>query len=186
MGKKGFSFILFMWCMIDGQVGLSQTLAGVTMDRTIEQFGKLHPMILHFPIVFISLAPLVIVLSLFSFGRIWIPTIPYFVHLGTLSALGTVALGFAAASHFGGGSELPAMLLWHRNLTVVAAALMVTLSLYLLIKKPDLAVKIPLGMLGVSLLAALVLTAGAHLGAETVHGKTFILFDAPEAADDYR
>jgi len=175
--------MLIFWCLGYSGHASAAGLSLVTSERLIDQLGKLHPMVLHFPIVLMTLAPVVMLISSFKFGRIWLPTIPWFIHLGTVSALGTVALGFAATRALG---DLSPMLTWHRNLTCFSSLLMTLVSLYLLIRKPDLTQRVPRVLLAINLLVVLALTVGAHLGAETVHGKTFILFDAPERADDYR
>ena len=119
----------------------------------------------------------------FPSGRIWTPTIPFFIHFGTLSALATVTLGFAATWSMNG---LAPGLQWHRNLTCAATLLAVLQSGYLLVIRPDFSKGVPRFVLASAFGAFLLLTAGAHLGAEQVHGKTLILFDKPEGDADYR
>lgn len=151
--------------------------------QIIPQLGKLHPMVLHFPIVLLMLLPPILVLTQFKFGAIWRPIVPYFVHLATLTALPTAIVGLLAASTM---SALSDGLIYHRNLTLAATAISVVMSLYLVVKRPNFREKAPFALLALSFLTAGILTLGAHFGAETVHGKTFILFDAPESDADYK
>lgn len=173
-----------VWCMLWANVAAAQTTTGLSPERVVSQLGKFHPLILHFPIVIITLLPLVLLVSRLPRGHSWIPTIPWFIHLGALSAVVAALLGLAAARDWAGGVLTPA-LLWHRNLTLATTTIMVLLSLYTFLKKPDFS-RTRAAILLASLLATLALTLGAHLGAEAVHGRTFILFSPPEKAEDYR
>ena len=157
--------------------------SGLDTEHIVAQLGKFHPLVLHFPIVMITAIPLVVTLSYFDFGEIWRPTIPYLVHAATLTALATLLLGLAAARSY---PTLPTELIWHRNLTFVATILLTLLSVYFAYRRPHFSTRLPRLVLAYSLLIFALVAIGAHLGAEAVHGRIFILNNAPEGASDYR
>jgi uncharacterized membrane protein len=129
--------------------------------------------LLHFPVVLLSLIPLVVGVSLLPFGKIWKPTIPYFVHLGTLSAIPTALFGYFlidAKDTISNGLE------WHERLGYIVTAFMVIFSLLLLIKKPNFNERAPIWVMALAVLAAGLVTAAAHLGGESVHGSLLVIF----------
>ena len=143
------------------------------MPLVVDQLGKFHPLVLHFPIVFVVLLPFMLIAAKFPWGRIWQPVIPWVIHLGSLSALVTATFGFASAEAF---QPLDSHLVYHRNLALAATVCTLFNSCLLLIKRPDLSRKIPVALLISALVALACLTLGAHFGAEAIHGATFILF----------
>ncbi len=143
------------------------------MAVLIEQLSKFHFIVLHFPVALLSLLPVIVIAALFPFGKIWRPTIPYFVHFGTLFILPTVVFGQLLLV---GRDTIAKELLLHQGLGYVTAGFMMLFSILLFFKKPDFEKEVPKFVIAMALLAALLVTITGHLGGESVHGSFFVLF----------
>ncbi len=143
------------------------------MSIIIEQLSKFHFVVLHFPVVMLTLIPMATLAALMPFGKIWRPVLPYFVHLGTLTAIPTVLFGKLLMLN---RSSVTEALQWHEILGYATLILMILFSGLLLLKKPQLENEIPKWFIALALIAGGIVTATAHLGGESVHGSLIILF----------
>jgi uncharacterized membrane protein len=145
----------------------------VEVSLIIEQIGKFHPILVHFPVALICFLPLVLIASNFEFGKIWRPTIPYFVHLGSLSSIATSFVGYLWMWE---RETISNQLMWHRNLGFATTAIMVVISVFIFFRKTDFEKERPRIVLLLSLAAIILLHITAHLGGTLVHGEFLILF----------
>lgn len=151
-----------------------ETIAGFSKDLLLEQIGKFHPLLLHFPLVFISLLPPLFIISRFSWGKLWAPTIPYFLHFASLTIIPTIIAGLCLA--YPEGELTEGNLYWHRQLTLVCGGLILLASLYHLISRVNLTKKFSIPLFTLCTLSFLFLIVGAHFGAVVVHGDFLVLF----------
>ncbi len=143
------------------------------MALVIEQLSKFHFIILHFPVTLLSLLPVIAIVALFPFGKIWRPIVPYFVHVGTLTILPAVLFGQMLLV---GRDTLSKGLQMHQGLGYLTAGVMLLFSILLFVKKPNFEKTVPQWVVAMSLLTALLVTITGHLGGEAVHGSFFVLF----------
>lgn len=146
---------------------------GISAELLMEQAGKFHPLLLHFPLTIISILPLTYALTYFRFGKIWLPTIPYFIHFASLTMIPTCIAGLMLAG-FGEVSETIAI---HRLYTLLSAGAIILASIYLLVTRNDIGEKVSVPLWALTLISFVLLVYGAHMGAESVHGDFIILFE---------
>lgn len=144
----------------------------MSTELIVEQFGKIHLVVVHFPIVLLLLAPLVLFLSLRPGGLFWRKVIPYLVHLSAVATVGVTVLGLLLAVKRG---ALQGPLHLHRLLGIVTTVVIVAASAYLLARKPDLEKRIPAALWALLLLAAACVGLTGHEGGTSVHGDLIIL-----------
>jgi len=139
----------------------------------LQFFGRLHPLVLHFPIALLLLAAAVEVVRCFRDD----PRLPrltvFLLALGALGAVAAAATGWIFARESHPEPELRATLLWHRWLGVTTAVVAL-LAGCAAARWSDRA-SAGLRWLARSLvwLAAIVLVIAAHLGALLVWGADY-------------
>lgn len=138
----------------------------------IEQLGKFHLVVVHFPVVLAMLLPAVMFVSGYPWGSFWRQAIPWFAHLAALSGAGATALGLLYADKRG---ALEGALNLHRTFGIASAVLLVAVSAYLLLAKPDLRKKIPAALWILVLAATTAVALTGHFGGVSVHGELIIL-----------
>lgn len=147
--------------------------SGITSAVLIEQIGKFHPLVLHFPVVLAPLSFIVALASKYIKGQqFWSQTIPYLVHATTLTSIAAAFFGLVLGATMG---ELDGTLLMHRNLAILFTLFMVAFSIMLLIKKADFKNETPRFALIMTGIAAHVVGAAGHYGGITTHGDLFII-----------
>ncbi len=141
-----------------------------------------HPLIVHFPIALLLVAPLIVLL-----GLLWPAQRPgiqatalILLTLGTVAAVLAVATGLAASGPVRGGPELMATLAQHESRAESTTLLYVGLTLALLLIRllpwfskrgatPNLLLALHLFWLAASVGATLSLIQTGHLGGRMVH-----------------
>ena len=165
----------------------------ITLDTLLRLLGRLHPMVVHFPIALLMIAALFEAPSIIRRGGLAgaprAAIVPTALVLGTLSALVAVWFGWLNADFEGQRDDA---VFWHRWLGVATAilALMSTIALFADRRDtdPDDPASTRRGarfLQRVALFAtALVLTIGGHLGAALTYGDRYLIsvFDAPDDA----
>ena len=146
---------------------------GGMINLLIEQMGKTHPMILHFPIVLITFLPIVILATYFPWGKFWGKTVPYFIHLGTITAIAATALGLMLAFNV---ENIEGTLSLHRTFAILTTLYMVAFSAYVFAKKINFDNEIPKSIFILSSIGTLLISIAAHFGGTTTHGELIILF----------
>ncbi len=138
----------------------------------VEQLGKFHLIVVHFPIMLAMLLPAIMFASRYPWGEFWRKAVPWFVHFGAVAAVGTTILGLMLAAKRG---ALEGPLYLHRAFGLGASVLLVAMSAYLLLARPELQKRIPpiLWILAIAGAAAVGLTG--HFGGTSVHGELIIL-----------
>lgn len=148
---------------------------GITSEVLIEQIGKFHPLILHFPV---ALTPLLFVAALASKfikgQQFWSQTIPYLVHAVTLTSIAAASLGLVLGSTMG---ELEGDLLFHRNFAILFTLYMIVFSITIFVKKVDFSRETPLFVLIMSGIGATLVGIAGHFGGITTHGELFIILE---------
>lgn len=148
---------------------------GITSEIIIEQIGKFHPLVLHFPAVLVPLSLIVALTSRFIKGQeFWSRTVPYFVHVGTLTAIVAATLGLMLSANMG---ELEGTLLSHKHMALFFTGYMIIYSIVLFVKKVDFTQKVPNFVIALSGIGATLLGIAAHYGGITTHGDLFIILD---------
>ena len=133
--------------------------------------GRLHPMIVHFPIALIVTAGGLEALHLMRGKESHSPTALVCIRLGALSAAAAAGAGWILADTQTFGRAVESTVLWHRWLGISALAFAVIASV------AGAAVERGLGarLYRVTLFAALLAVSGAgHLGGELVHGEDYL------------
>lgn len=149
------------------------------LDRLIQFGGRLHPMLVHFPIA------LIVVAGVIELIRIRKPPTPgadpvfYCLLFGALGAIVSAATGWVLAEDFSSESRT---LFFHRWLGVgVAGLASVTWFLSLLARSGERGWARATYRLGLALSIVLV-SIGGHLGGVLVHGENYLweVFERPE------
>jgi uncharacterized membrane protein len=138
--------------------------------------GRMHPALVHLPIGWLTLTFLLDLL-LFAFQR-------EFLRKGTLLALGASALSFVPAGVSGmlraneltAGKALPLLMAWHRNLTLLAAALCWAAFALRLGKKNEPTRWARWTYLALEAASVLGLAFAGHLGGRMVFGPDYLPF----------
>ena len=154
---SGLENLLFVWLGLTGVLILGGD--NLEIPPILQVFGRLHPLILHFPIVILLMA----VVTLWISEKNWKEAGHLFLLLGSNFAGITVVAGLILATEEYEGSSLD----WHKWLGVISLSLSV--YIYFLAKKTSLTQK----LLGSFLAITLILTG--HFGANLTHGEDFLL-----------
>lgn len=147
------------------------------MDFTL-LFGRLHPLVLHFPIALILLAAAVEAVRLSWDCPAFAQLVPFLLWVGAVSALASSATGWVFALESAPRPALRWALDWHRWLGITATGLAGGAAW---IAQRQAHATTPGGRWlrrAMVWLAAIVLSAAAHLGALMVWGEDF--FDTSE------
>lgn len=154
---SGLENLLFVWLGLTGVLILGGE--NLTIPPILQVFGRLHPLILHFPIVILLMA----VLTLWIREKSWKEAGRIFLLLGSNFAGLTVVAGLILATEDYEGSSLN----WHKWLGIISLG--ISIYIYFLAKRTNLIQK----LLGASLAISLILTG--HFGANLTHGEDFLL-----------
>lgn len=136
--------------------------------------GRLHILVLHFPIAFVLLAAGLAVFGLVRRQRI--ESLPMLTHISTVSTLVTVVLGLVLFSMEDYRGETLETLELHRLLGISSAVLMLITS-WVTYRFKD---KQPLQAL-LLLAASGTIIFGAHQGGVSIHGDNFLSLDSTPA-----
>jgi uncharacterized membrane protein len=91
------------------------------MSALSDYFGRLHPLIIHFPIALLLVAALLEVIGFVKPGAISPKIISLIVGIGALGALAAAFTGWIFAEHSRQPSDMRATLFWHRWLGIATA-----------------------------------------------------------------
>ncbi len=133
--------------------------------------GRLHPMVVHFPLSLLLLAAVLEIMTIWNFDSKWRNTINVMLWVGGASAVVSAGLGYMLMIHDqyeGAGVDL------HQKLGIATAFLSVT-CLWLMIrsrqkKNPEWI----MGYRGVLFTAAISLVLTGHYGALLTHGSDYL------------
>lgn len=152
----------------------------MTSSLMIEQFGRFHLVVVHFPIALASLLPAIMLASRYPWGEFWRKAIPWFVHFGAVAAVGTTALGLMLAAKHG---ALEGPLYLHRAFGLGASVILVATSAYLLLARPELQKRIPPVLWILAIAGAAVVGLTGHFGGASAHGELIILGGGASAGE---
>ncbi|WP_026950102.1 c-type cytochrome domain-containing protein [Algoriphagus mannitolivorans] len=154
---SGLENLLFFW------LGLTTILIiggnNLAIPAFLQVFGRLHPLILHFPIVILLMG----IATIWIKEQTWKDAGRMFLLLGSNFAGITVVAGLILAAEDYEGNSLD----WHKWLGIISLAL--SIFIYFLVKKPNLSQKTFSSFLAI----CLILTG--HFGANLTHGEDFLL-----------
>ncbi|MFZ5494297.1 MAG: DUF2231 domain-containing protein [Verrucomicrobiota bacterium] len=139
----------------------------------VQLFGRLHPLVLHFPIALLLLAAAVEVLRCFRPDPRLGHLVVFLLAVAAAGALLTAATGWVFAHESHPEPELRATLLWHRWLGVGTAALALLAWLAARRWAADPRPCFRRISRGVTWLTAALLVVTAHLGALLVWGADY-------------
>ncbi len=151
------------------------------MSLPIPSWNTLHPLVIHFPIALLLIAPLFVVLAVRGSRdkqRIFLWSALILLALGTASLYMAMGTGKAASKLVARTPEINATLEYHRTLAKEAAitftVVTATFALILLISKfdiraSDLTLLLPLSCIVSYLIGVVLLVVAAHNGARLVH-----------------
>ncbi len=147
----------------------------MTLDMFLRFFGRLHPMVVHFPIALLVTAAVI---------ELWSPkrnpeqkgpgAALVCLTIGALGAVAAAAFGWLNAEYENHGRALAQTLFWHRWLGVSLAVVSIVTWIFALIqaKKPNPGTR---RCYRIGLLATVGLVAGTgHLGGVMTHGDTYL------------
>ena len=141
--------------------------------NAVQLFGRLHPLVLHFPVAFLLLAAVVEVVRCFRtdprLGRLTV----FLLALGAVGALLAAGTGWIFARESHPEPELRPTLLWHRWLGVTTALLAATAWLAAHRWADDFRPGFRWIPRLITWLTAVLLTIAAHLGALLVWGADY-------------
>ncbi len=143
------------------------------MSSVPEFIGRLHPLVIHFPIALILVAAAFEIVRIFCPGHEWRHAVPALLFLGGLGALVAVVTGQIFSSDFHPAPSDKWMLPWHRGLgiaTVVVAFGAALVSSVAGAKLAGLAVWVRRAMIA---LAVALVVVTAHFGGLMVWGRDF-------------
>lgn len=142
--------------------------------------GRLHPMIVHFPLTLILLAAVLELVSIKQFQSKWRPTIDVMLWVGSLSAVASAGVGYLLMIHDnyeGAGVEL------HQQLGIGTAVLGV-ISLWLSVRSHQKQNRIWItGYRSVLFAATILLVLTGHFGASLTHGSDYLTEVFPGSKD---
>lgn len=143
------------------------------MSTFVELIGRLHPLLVHFPIALILVAAALEIARLRERWSALDGTLLLLLWLGGLTALLSIGSGFIFQNDFAPAPSERWMLPWHRRLCIASAVL--TLLAALITQRATR--PIPAGLLALRRalvwLAALLVMGGAHYGALMVWGHDY-------------
>lgn len=148
----------------------------------VPSWEGLHPLVIHFPVVLLLIAPLFIVLGLFfrERGRCFLAAALLIMALGTVSTYVAAESGEAAGKVADKSPEMMPVLSRHQELaestrlafsalTVLFALLLVVPRFVKSLSKPVLALALNLVFLALYMTSTLILMNTAHQGGRLVH-----------------
>lgn len=142
--------------------------------------GRLHPMVVHFPVSLLCLAAILELATFRNYQSRLRPGINLLVGLGALGAVLAAVLGLLLAGQEDYGGELLGL---HRWIGVATAVLGITTALVLyLVEKRNKGQLLPLYR-GVLVFTALGVTAAGHYGASLTHGEMYLSSTLPWSPD---
>jgi uncharacterized membrane protein len=149
--------LIFFWCGLTLILVIGQD--NLLVPPWIQVFGRIHPLILHFPIVLLLMA------VAFSWlpKKQWVESGRFLLLLGTNLAGITVVAGLILASEDYEGNSLN----WHKWLGITSFTL--SIGIYFLLKHQSKSLKYSTSALAVALLLT------GHFGANLTHGSDFLL-----------
>lgn len=166
---------LLVTVMIVFSASLWASEEGLTTDIIIEQIGKFHPLVLHFPAVFIPLTLITMLVGNYIPGQeFWRKTVPYFLHGSTIMALAASALGLLLTANM---NSLEGTLYYHRLFALILCGWLIIVSLVCLKLKPNFEQKVPVLFIVLAFISANLLGIAAHFGGITTHGELLIIFE---------
>ena len=133
--------------------------------------GRLHPMVVHFPLSLLLLAAVLELISIRRFQSRWRPAIEIMLWVGALSAVASAGLGYMLMIHDeynGEGVDL------HQKLGIATAALsMTSLGIYVLSRRNPARNRV-MAYRAALFLSAITLVATGHYGAMLTHGNDYL------------
>lgn len=141
--------------------------------NTVQFFGRLHPLVLHFPIALLLLAAAVEAVRCFRIDPRLARLTVLLLSLGAVSALAAAGTGWVFARESHPEPALRATLLWHRWLGVSTAVLAVFAWLAAHCWADDVRPGFRWIPRSITWLTAVFLAIAAHLGALIVWGADY-------------
>ncbi|MEZ4773437.1 MAG: DUF1549 domain-containing protein [Bacteroidia bacterium] len=144
--------------------------------------GRLHPMVVHFPIALLIVAMLMEMMTLRGKNENFRSAITLLLRLGAVSAVVSVAFGLILHEQESYGGELVEYHEWSGIVTMLLSLLAVGLNYRA--NSKGLGLNLYRGVLGLSVVA---LTVAGHLGASLTHGEDYLSSTFPgnnDAHDD--
>ena len=190
--KKSIFLVLILLVCAPWSAPPAAASAGPTASEEIEEvaevqvaqktpgawqvLGRMHPAVVHFPIGWLALTFLLDLLA-WAFRKADLQKASFHALGATLLSFPPAAIsGYLRADELTGASAMPALMAWHRNLNLLAAAICLTAFLLRFWKKNDLQRKARWAYLALLTCALLVLTVGGHLGGKMVFGPDYLPF----------
>jgi uncharacterized membrane protein len=134
--------------------------------------GRLHPLLVHFPIAWLVLLVLVD-LATFVLRRPW-QTFGYLLGIGVaLSVIPVVATGLLRMASMGATGELFDLLIEHRNLALAASTVVLVAVGLRAVRRNQLAGWARHVYLALILVATALISSAAHHGGMAVYGKDY-------------
>lgn len=143
---------------------------------TLNLLGRMHPMLVHFPIGWLLLLML-IDLAAFWFKREDFATMGLYLLIGTmLSFFPAIIAGFLRMDELTGDVNVPAVMKLHRNLILATAVLTAAALALRLSKRNRLCGFWKVGYFGLTTAATLLMSVAGHLGGKLVFGENYLPF----------
>jgi mono/diheme cytochrome c family protein/uncharacterized membrane protein len=142
-----------------------------TMGRTLRWLGKLHLLLIHFPIALLVAAGIGELISVWRGSRVPSPTVRFCLTVAAVAVVPTVAFGWLHAAA-GNGVGSPQLLTAHRWVGTMTGVWVIGTALW---AERDARRGVRSRGVRVALVIGIVLVAAtAHLGALMVHGSDFL------------
>ncbi len=142
--------------------------------------GRLHPLVVHFPVCLILVAAILELFTLKNFSSPLRPGINLLVAIGAIAAVCSVVFGLLLAGEGDYGKDLIDMHKW----SGIATAALATIAWVLLKKKMERKqanqVKLYRGMI---FFTAIAVSVAGHFGASITHGKDYLTAALPWSPD---
>ncbi|MFT7035836.1 MAG: putative membrane protein/mono/diheme cytochrome c family protein, partial [Cyclobacteriaceae bacterium] len=142
----------------------------------LQLLGRLHPLVVHFPIGLLVVALFMEMLTLNGKRPGLREGINWMVYIGALSAILSASLGWFLKTFDDYSGEL---IEWHQNLGI-ATAIFSVVTAYILYKSSKL-----VAYRASLVISVVLLTITGHLGANLTHGEDFLTDVLPGSKDDY-
>jgi uncharacterized membrane protein/mono/diheme cytochrome c family protein len=142
----------------------------------LQLLGRLHPLVVHFPIGLLVVALFMEMLTLNGKRPGLREGINWMVYIGALSAILSASLGWFLKTFDEYSGEL---IEWHQNLGI-ATAIFSVVTAYILYKSSKL-----VAYRASLVISVVLLTITGHLGANLTHGEDFLTDVLPGNKDDY-
>ncbi|AWW00911.1 PSD1 and planctomycete cytochrome C domain-containing protein [Arcticibacterium luteifluviistationis] len=133
--------------------------------------GRLHPMLVHFPISLLILAALFELLSLRNFNSKLRPSINLILTLGAASAIFSAAFGLLLAQNESLDGDVLFLHQW-AGITTSVLAIVLLILLHQIQRKSQLKFILPYRV--VLLLSVIGVSIAGHFGASMTHGETYL------------